>query len=148
MNIDSFVSSVCAAMIIGGIVCLIRPSTSQQNIIKTVTALFIICICFSPVLSLEKISEFDKFSFTKELKSNTRLEDYINDEFITENQRQYAISFGEILSARGIYNYRIEFELNDNYEISCANIYTKQSDANLEEYLESKFNIDVNIIEE
>jgi len=147
-NIDTYIISVCTALLLGGIVCIIRPSGNLQKTIKIINALFVIIVCISPLVGFENLYDFEEFNIKNEFNVNTELQDYINNEIVTESEEQIVVTLGEILSARGINDYSVTFEVNDNYEISCVNIYTKQKSVGLKEYLESKFNIKVNILEE
>lgn len=147
-NIDTYIISVCTALLLGGIVCIIRPSGNLQKTIKIINALFVIIVCISPLVGFENLYDFEEFNIKNEFNVNTELQEYINNEIVTESKEQIVVTLGEILSARGINDYSVTFEVNDNYEISCVNIYTKQKSVGLKEYLESKLNIKVNILEE
>ena len=147
-NVVSFVISVCSSMVIGGIVCLIGPSDNLRSLIKVVTAIFIIGVCISPVVNFDRLKFFDKFDISNEYGVNTDLQEYITNEISNETQKQIAVKLGEILSARGVNEYSVKFEVNNNYEIVSINIYTKDQNDGLEEYLEASLGINVNIIEE
>ena len=129
-NIDTYIISVCTALLLGGIVCIIRPSGNLQKTIKIINALFVIIVCISPLVGFENLYDFEEFNIKNEFNVNTELQDYINNEIVTESEEQIVVTLGEILSARGINDYSVTFEVNDNYEISCVNIYTKQKTIN------------------
>ena len=149
MNVfNNYVISVCSAMIIASIVNILRPSGNMQNTIKVLTVVFFLAVCITPIIGFDNLSNLEDFNISKDYDIKTDLQDYINNEVYTESQKQLATKLGEILSVRGITEYSIKFECNNDYEVSCVSIYTQQKTKGLEEYLESQFDVDIKVVEE
>ena len=61
-GVESYVISVCSAMIICGVINVIYPSGNMKNTVKILTVIFIIAVCVTPFVNFEDniiLSDFD-----------------------------------------------------------------------------------------
>lgn len=147
-QLNSLAISVCTAMVVGGVVCILRPPGRMGNGIKIFSSIFILCVCISSIVNFDDFAKIDRSDFSFQYEINQDLNDYVEENILLKEQETLAVKLGDYLGARGITDYSVKFIMSDEKTIECINIYTKSDTKNLEEFLESKINIDIKVFEE
>ncbi len=147
-GVESYVISVCSAMIICGVINVIYPSGNMKNTVKILTVIFIIAVCVTPFVNFEDNIILSDFDISKNYDIKTDLQDYVNNAIIDESKNQLLTELGEVLSERGITDYSIKFEGDNDNDLSQITLYIKQKSDGLKEYLESKLDVEINVVEE